>query len=49
MAKYSASMLELATVVCDFEFHEIGKSPRSNMKPDTDRRVSLSDAQPVSE
>ena len=49
MARYSASALDLETVVCRLEDHEMRELPRMTQKPDVERRVSGQPAQSASE
>ena len=49
MARYSASALDLETVVCRLEDHETRESPRKTQNPDVERRVSGQPAQLASE
>ena len=48
IALYSASVLDLATVGCFLEFHEIKLFPRYIRNPLVDRRSELSPAQSAS-
>ena len=41
LAMYSASVLDVATVACFLELHEISPEPRLKAYPDMDQRVSL--------
>lgn len=41
---YSASQLDVATVACFLELHEMAPCPMKNAYPDTDLCVSMSDA-----
>ena len=49
MARYSASALDLDTVVCLLEDHETSELPKKTQKPDVERRVSGHPAQSASE
>ena len=49
MARYSASVLDLETVVWRLEDHEMRELPRKTQKPDVDRRVLGHLAQSASE
>ena len=49
MARYSASTLDLETVVCHLEDHETSEAPRKTQNPDVERRVSGQPAQSTSE
>ena len=49
MARYSASALDLDTVVCRLEDHEMRELPRNTQKPYMERRVSGHPAQSASE
>jgi hypothetical protein len=49
MARYSASALDLDTVVCRLDDHEMREEPRKMQNPDVDRLVSGQPAQSASE
>ena len=49
MARYSASTLDLDTVFCRLDDHEMREDPRKMQKPEVDRRVSGHPAQSASE
>ena len=49
MARYSASALDLDTVFCHLDDHEMREDPRKTQKPEVDRRVSGHPAQSASE
>jgi hypothetical protein len=46
--RYSASALDLETVLCRFDDHETSESPRNTQNPDVERRVSGHPAQSAS-
>ena len=41
LAMYSASVLDVATVACFLELHEISPEPRLKVYPDMDQHVSV--------
>ena len=49
MARYSASALDLETMVCHLDDHEMKEEPRKTQKPDVERLVSGQPAQSASE
>jgi hypothetical protein len=49
MARYSASALDLDTVVCRLDDHEMRDEPRKTQKPNVERLVSGQLAQSASE
>ena len=49
MVRYSASALDLETVVCRLDDHKMREEPRKTQKPDVEHLVSGQPAQSVSE